>query len=119
MRAERFIELKEYGTILIRVFEIKPLNGFDVDLVLNTVEEVVGDDYEAQYEAGVSHDYSDDWYCIDVDKVVDKFKEFKETTDDETYTQDRIDECLVFLKDFEVFTIYNTNEQEVKKQDGV
>jgi hypothetical protein len=109
MRAEKFLEKLEYNTIIIKTFEIKKKISFDIDLLLNTLEEVVGDDYEAQYEAGVTYDYSDNWYCVNVDKVIDKFREYKEETEDETYTLDRVDKCMVFLTDFEGFIIFNND----------
>lgn len=113
MRAEKFIEKKKYGNILIRIFETKPLNNLNIDLLLTTIEEVAGDDYEAQYEAGLSHNYSDDWYSIDVEKVIDKFAEYKEFwLEDETYTRDRVNECLLFLEDLKEYTIYNTEEEQ-------
>ena len=113
MRAERFIEKREYGNILIRIFETKQLNNLNIDLLFNTIEEVTGDDYEAQYEAGLSHDYLDDWYSIDVDKVIDKFNDYlADNIEDETYTQDRVNECLLFLEDLKEYTIYNTEEEQ-------
>jgi hypothetical protein len=110
MRAEKFIkeEIKDENRI-IRIYEIKEIKDFDFDLFWTTVDDVVGDDYEALYDVGISFTYSDDWVCIEVDKIIDKFKEYEIDTEDETYTQDRINTCMKFLNEYKGFTIYNTN----------
>lgn len=113
MRAEKFIERKTYNNIMIRVFEIKPIKNFDIDLLLDTIQEVIGDDFETLAETGLSIDYSEDWYSIDIDKIIDKFTEYlSDNGDDEAYVVDRINKCMIFLSEYKGFTIYNTKEDK-------
>jgi hypothetical protein len=112
MKAEKYIQtIKLEDGLISRVYHIKKLVKFDTDLILETMSEVIGDDFEALYENGVSYDYSEDWFSLDIDKIIDSFNYYMSDNidDEDNFVVDRINKCMKFLEPYIGYTIFNTD----------
>jgi len=104
MRAEKFIEKKEYEDILIRVFKTKEIE-FDVDSLVEIIAEIVGDDYESLSEAGVIYSY-ESLHSFEVKVILATLDTYLFVNEEESYTKDGAKKFVKLLKDYFGYTIY-------------
>ena len=104
MRAEKFIEKKEYEDILIRVFKTKEIE-FDVDSLVEIITEIVGDYYESLSEAGVIYNF-DELYSLEVKDILVTLNTYLLENEEESYTKDGAKKFVELLEDYVGYTIY-------------
>ena len=110
MIAERFISQIEENNLIIRKFEKKSVENIPFEFLFDQIDYSLGDDYENLYEAGISYTFNDDWFSIDVDKLIEKFETYIEDysdDEDEEYIIKRLKDCIKFLEPYKEFIIYN------------
>jgi hypothetical protein len=104
MRAEKFIEKNEYEDILIRVFKIKEIK-FDVDHLIDIINEIVRDDYESLFEAGVIYNF-DELYYLEVNAILVTLNTYLFDNEEDSYTKDGAKKFVELLEEYVGYTIY-------------